>query len=482
MMILDGILLMADIGKFIMESIRGKNGFFPYMLIAGIMIVLVTSLVMIVVRHFFRKLRQNSRAIHLLFFERLVQVLIVIVAIFVFVFGYIGTATLWHALFGSTVVVGGIVGIAGQDVIRDILGGLMLSLYKPFDVGDRIYLSDIPKSVVVEDITMRHVVLRARDGMHFIVPNSEINKRTITHSNYDHGNRATYLQIPVAYGADLRKAAELIRQAVKECPYTCPNNWRNKDLDGYGDAYLVSIGDSAMMMETTIWSEPATDNDLAVSEAYQGIIRSFAKNGIEIPYDFVNVVSREDTPMFYDDDQEYTAVRSSSTSTDFVSLGGDIQESIKAIMEDVAGFSRFHGLKSSQRKTVELLSEELISLVEAVAGEVTGRFWIRGNYQKVNIHVRSQLKISPHKKAEFLQIASQNKNAVFFGIVSRIRELVISGNSTNGGVSFSIKQDQGIKEEDGLEKLLISKLSDDVVVSVIGKNVEIMVVKKFDKE
>ena len=474
-----GMIDSKEIWTYIADSIDGKNGFIPYALIFGIVIFLMTSVIMAFVRRVFKKMRQNSKAIHLLFFERLVQVLIVIAAIFVFVFGYIGTSTLWHTLFGSTVVIGGIVGIAGQDVIRDILGGLMLSVYKPFDVGDRLYLSDIPKAVVVEDITMRHVVLRARDGMHFIVPNSEINKRTITHSNYDHGNRATYLQIPVAYDADLRLVVKLIRQAVKDCPYTCPNNWQNKDLDGYGDAYLVSIGESAMMMETTIWSKPGTDNDLAVSEAYQEIIRSFAKNGIEIPYNYMNLVERENIPMHFDDSQEYTAVRSAATSTDFVRLGGDIQESIKSIMEEVAGFSRFHGLKPAQRKTIELLSEELISLVESMIGEVTGRFWLEGNFQKVNIHIRSQLNVSKHKKAEFLQIASKNKNAVFFGIISRVKEIITSGSNRNGGVSFSIKQDRVLKEGDDLEKILISRLSDDIVVSVIGKNVEIMVVKKF---
>ncbi|MBQ3785969.1 MAG: mechanosensitive ion channel, partial [Lachnospiraceae bacterium] len=168
-----------EILTYIEESIHGKHGFLPYALIFGVVVVLMTCVIMSFVRRIFKRMRQNSKAIHLLFFERLVQVLIVIAAIFVFIFGYIGTATLWNTLFGSTVVIGGIVGIAGQDVIRDILGGLMLSVYKPFDVGDRIYLSDIPKSVVVEDVTMRHVVLRARDGMHYIVPNSEINKRTI---------------------------------------------------------------------------------------------------------------------------------------------------------------------------------------------------------------------------------------------------------------------------------------------------------------
>ena len=317
--------------------------------------------------------------------------------------------------------------------------------------------------------------------MHDIMPNSEINKKTITHSNYDHGNRATYLRIPVSYNADLREAIKLIRQAVKECPYTCPNNWKNKDLDGYGDAYLVSILDSAMLMETTIWSEPGSDNDLAVSEAYQGIIRSFARNGIEIPYNFMNIIKRENENMFFDENQINTAIRESVTRTDTLTLGGDIAESVRAVVEEASKFSEFHGLRSGEQSTVELLSEELISFMNALSGEMEGRFWIEGNRQKINIHLRSQLDMTPGKKSEVLNIARAGKNSVMLGLAGRLRDMIHSSMSDFGGVSFSLKKNNELKKTDGLEKLLITKLSDDVMVSVMARKVEVVVVKKFSR-
>lgn len=468
-----------DVLSFISDSIDGKNGFFCYLLVFGLIVVAVTYVTIIIVKKTFERLRKSKKSIHLLFFERLTQVLIVITAFLVFVFKYIGTAQLWHTVFGSTVVIGGIIGIAGQDVLKDILGGLMISIYKPFDVGDRLYVPGIEKSVVVEDITMHHVVLRARDGMHYIIPNSEINKLTITHSNYDHGNRATYLQIPVSYGADLRTVIKLIRQAVKECPYTCPNNWANKDLDGYGDVYLVRIQDSAMLMETTIWSERGSDNDLAVSEAYQAIIRLLAQNDIEIPYNFVNVVKRENEAMYFDENRVNMAIRESVTRTDTLSLDGDVSGCVKLVVEEAAKFSEFHGLKSGEQSTIELLSEELLSLVNAMSGEMIGRFWIEGNRHKINIHLRSTIDMDARKKAEILGIAREGKNSVFIGLANRVRELVYNGMGEFGGVSFSLKKNGVIKESDGLEKVLITKLSDDVLVSVMGNKVEIIVIKRF---
>ena len=468
-----------EVLRFIADSIDAKNGFLCYLLVFGLIMVVITYVTLRIVKKTFKHLRKNKKSIHLLFFERLVQVVIVISAFLIFLFGYIGTAQLWHTVFGSTVVVGGIIGIAGQDVLKDILGGLMISFYKPFDVGDRLYVPGIEKSVVVEDITMHHVVLRARDGMHYIIPNSEINKLTITHSNYDHGNRATYLQIPVSYTADLREVIKLIRQAVKECPYTCPNNWANKDLDGYGDVYLTRIEDSAMLMETTIWSEMGSDNDLAVSEAYQAIIRALAQHDIEIPYNFVNVIKRENEAMYFDEKRVNMAIRESVTRTDTLSLDGDVSGCVKQVVEEAAKFSEFHGLKSGEQSTIELLSEELLSLMNAVSGEMIGRFWIEGNRHKVNIHLRSTMDMDSRKKAQILGMSREGKNSVFIGLANRVREMVQNGMGDLGGVSFSLKKNGIIKKSDGLEKILITKLSDDVLVSVMGNKVEIVVIKRF---
>ena len=107
------------------------------------------------------------------------------------------------------------------------------------------------------------------------------------------------------------------------------------------------------------------------------------------------------------------------------------------------------------------------------------RFWIEGNRHKVNIHLRSTMDMDSRKKAQILGISREGKNSVFIGLANRVREMVQNGMGDFGGVSFSLKKNGIIKESDGLEKILITKLSDDVLVSVMGNKVEIVVIKRF---
>lgn len=465
--------------EFIIQAMDGQEGLLWYLLTTGVLLAVILHIVLFLLQLFFERRKRNNKSIHLTFFERLTKVIAVVCAFLILLFGYIGTGSLWRTLFGSTVLVGGIIGIAGQDIIKDILGGLMLSFYKPFDLGDRLYLNDIPRSVIVEDMTMRHVVLRARDGMRFIIPNSEINKQTITHSNFDHKNRATYIYVPVSYGADLRKVIKLMRQAIKECPYTSPNIPANKDLDGYGDAYFVSIGENAMMMEMTIWSEPGMDNDFVVSEAYQSIIRLFAQNDIEIPYNHMNLIERQRDMLFYDEDQDNVPIRDISSRTDTVRVLGSLEESVIVVVDEVTKFCEFHGLKPNEQSQIELLSEELLTFMDGIAGEARGRFWIVGNNKKVSIHMRSTMAKSFENHKELVNLASDGKNSLMIGLVGRVHDMISRGMSEIDGVSFSLKHDTKLRDKDDFEKMLITKLADDVQVSALGDKVEVIVIKKF---
>ena len=49
-----------------------------------------------------------------------------------------------------------------QDIIKDVVAGSMISMFNPFEIGNRIELED-GTAGVVKDITMRHVVLQLPD-------------------------------------------------------------------------------------------------------------------------------------------------------------------------------------------------------------------------------------------------------------------------------------------------------------------------------
>lgn len=83
---------------------------------------------------------------------------------------------------------GVILTLAAQDTAKNLFGGVVIFLDKPFKVGDYIEVSKY--SGTVEDITFRSTAIRTADDSLLHIPNSEMSAATIT--NWTEINRRRY--------------------------------------------------------------------------------------------------------------------------------------------------------------------------------------------------------------------------------------------------------------------------------------------------
>ncbi|HEV2802519.1 MAG TPA: mechanosensitive ion channel domain-containing protein [Pyrinomonadaceae bacterium] len=63
-------------------------------------------------------------------------------------------------------------GFALKDVLSNLLSGIMLLLYRPFNIGDHIRMGEYEG--VIETIRMRDTLVRARDGRLIVIPNTKL--------------------------------------------------------------------------------------------------------------------------------------------------------------------------------------------------------------------------------------------------------------------------------------------------------------------
>lgn len=87
--------------------------------------------------------------------------------------------TITYPLLASSGIIAFIGGFASQQIFANILGGLFISLTKPFVIGDSIKIIDDQIIGTVKDITLRHTVLKTNDGREILIPNSKFNNQTI---------------------------------------------------------------------------------------------------------------------------------------------------------------------------------------------------------------------------------------------------------------------------------------------------------------
>jgi small conductance mechanosensitive channel len=107
------------------------------------------------------------------------------------------------------------VGLAFQDLLRNVLAGIWLLLEQPFRLGDVITVLD--QTGAVQNITLRTTTLRTGVGELAILPNLTVfTGIVINSSHYDTRRLSVSVRLPV--GADIADVMRRARAAVEHVP------------------------------------------------------------------------------------------------------------------------------------------------------------------------------------------------------------------------------------------------------------------------
>lgn len=238
----------------------------------------------------FRQLEKKNKGLHLSFFEHIISIVVVSGFLIALISSLTGIRSVWQTMLGGTAIVSAVVAFVAQDIIKDILAGLMISVHRPFEPGDRIVLEDGTNGIV-ETMTLRHVVLIGVDTLRYIIPNSKINAMKISNLSYHREDRAVQLQFAVGYESDMALVKRTIARAVKDSPYSLPNL---KDANGrprYADPYFLAFESSALRMQVTVYYPTSIKTEVIVDDINVRVREALREANIEIPYSYVNVIT-----------------------------------------------------------------------------------------------------------------------------------------------------------------------------------------------
>ena len=112
-------------------------------------------------------------------------------------------------LIAGAGIIGVALGFGSQSLVKDFLSGMFILIEDQFGVGDIVDL-DNQTSGTVEAVSLRTTRLRSVDGTVWHVPNGEIRR---VGNKSQHWSRAL-LDVEVAYGTDLAKAQEVLREVI----------------------------------------------------------------------------------------------------------------------------------------------------------------------------------------------------------------------------------------------------------------------------
>ena len=221
------------------------------------------------------------------FTEKLIRFLIIFIATMAVIMGNKITQSFGSSLFQGTAVLAAIAGFAAKPILSDMFCGFMLSTTKPFNIGDRIELDD-GTAGIVKDITIRHVVLQGIDTLKIVIPNSEINSRRITNMSHHTKTRSIHFRYIVGLDSNVSRVKEVIRDAIEQSPMSIP-----REGEDYSPVYFINYDTNGLEMAVTVYYDPVYHTEEVRDDINCRVNRALNSAGIEIPYNYVNVIMNQ---------------------------------------------------------------------------------------------------------------------------------------------------------------------------------------------
>lgn len=177
------------------------------------------------------------------------------------------------------------VGFAAQQSLGNIVSGVFIVISKPYQINDRISMNDGQRGVV-EDISLRHTVIRNFENQRIIIPNSIISNQVLINSNYSDSMICRLINIGISYESDIDLAKKIIREEAENHPLTFDNRSKEDKNDGKPLVMVrvVLLNESSVDLRAWVWAENAADAFVLECDILESIKKRFDREGVVIPF------------------------------------------------------------------------------------------------------------------------------------------------------------------------------------------------------
>lgn len=169
------------------------------------------------------------------------------------------------------------IGLALQGGLSNIAGGLMILIFKPFKVGD--YISAGGFDGTVKSITMFYTVITTIDNKVIQLPNGNLSNNNIINFSANKTRRVD-IDLSVSYDSDIDKVKKVVNKIIDAHELIIQDKEKLIRLKAHDS--------SALVFTLRVWVN-TPDYWPVYFDLMETIKKEFDKNGIEIPYNQIDV-------------------------------------------------------------------------------------------------------------------------------------------------------------------------------------------------
>jgi small conductance mechanosensitive channel len=179
-----------------------------------------------------------------------------------------------------------IIGFAAQRALSNVFSGISIAIFRPFRVGDVVEMEN--EYGTIEDLTLRHTVMRTWQNKRVIIPNSRISEKTII--NWTIGDLTVLWKVDfgISYDSDIDLARSIILDEINKHPDVM------HEEDREAKVRVTELGDFAVNLKALFWVADRPTAWGTSAEIRESVKKRFDREGVEIPFPYRTVVFKKD--------------------------------------------------------------------------------------------------------------------------------------------------------------------------------------------
>lgn len=190
-----------------------------------------------------------------------------------------------------------VLGFVFQEGLSNIVHGFILTIFMPFQIGDRIHTTIDGESITgyVKSIDLRNTVIQnVMNSSHIIVPNSKMDLCVLDNQYFDENTcSSNFLDLSVTYESDLEKAIRIVEETIAANPLVVKAR-EEKNIKDPVTVMVRELGDSGIYLRASVTTLTVEENFAACSDIRRELVRRFGtESDVEFAYPHMQLVSAD---------------------------------------------------------------------------------------------------------------------------------------------------------------------------------------------
>lgn len=165
------------------------------------------------------------------------------------------------------------IGFGLQNIVNNLVSGLILAFEKPIQIGDTIEVDN--RSGVIKEIGIRSSKLSTGDGSEVIIPNGDLISHHVVNWTLSNTNRRIELIISTAYGSEIEKVKSILKDLF---------NKREDVMNDPGPSvFLHNINENSVDFRVFFWAADINQTLELKSRVLADIFVALKKEDIQLP-------------------------------------------------------------------------------------------------------------------------------------------------------------------------------------------------------